>query len=514
MKSEPSITKEEAGRPAAENWGPFVTLIATGGIVALTLFPFQLLPKETMLHRQPPFLLWYMEKAFEWKDWLLNVALFVPFGFGLGMALRRRYSNGAALLIATAGSFAFTFTIETLQVFMPTRTSSWYDVSANTCGGILGFLIALGFRVWAEEMLSDARDCLARGVRGKSMAGVFTGLAILGVAGSAWLGRGATLSNWDPTYPLVIGNMPNGGASWQGRVREIGISSKALAAGDEERVFSEGFSNVTGKSLLTLYKPGSLGDRQDLAGISPPLDWKPNNPAPQGSEASFKMNGPWLESRSAAAQVAERIRETNQFSVYADFDADPAYQPGVLPIIGMCRDEDHCNFLLAHYYLSLVFRVRTPITGESAARSDYHQRQLLSLATEHRVLVTYDGATLRFFADGTEAGPAMELGPGPQLFRHFHPIGQYQEAGYRIIYYAVLFGPLGILIWLRRLGGSSIQWLWTVGATAFVAVVLEAVLTVTCRRPFQAMNIVLGLAWFAGTYWFFTRTIPQAKPQS
>lgn len=480
----------------------------------LTLFPFHILPSETVLHRQPPFLLWYCEKPFQLKDWLLNVLLFIPFGFGLGVGLRHKFSWQTSLLIATAVSFASTFTVETLQVFMPTRTSSWYDVSANTAGGILGCLISSIARSWVEKILSAVRDGVARAVRGKSTATIFAVLAILGVLGSIRLGRAAMLSNWDSTYLIVVGNMPDGKSPWQGRLREIGISSKATAVQDEIHVFTDGFASVAGKNLLGLYRPDSAGEAQDLAGISPPLVWKPSNSTPQGTGATFSLNGPWLESTRAAAIVAERVHETNQFSVYADFDAEPAFQPGILPIVGMCRDEDHCNFLLAHYYLSLVFRVRTPITGESGERSDYHQRQVLSNPSEHRVLVSYDGATLRFFADGAEAGPPMELGPGPELFRHFHRIGQYQEAGYKVLYYGVIFSPLGFLIWLQRLGGKSVRWTWAAGGGILVACVLEAALAITCRRPFSATNIVLAVAWFAGGYAFFAASITRATPRN
>lgn len=513
MRSEPTTIQAESGRPA-ENWGRFITSTAAVGIVVLTLFPFQILPRETFLHRQAPLLLWYCEKAFGWKDWLLNVALFVPFGFGAGVPLRRRFGWWQALLFATLASFAFTFAIETLQVFMPTRTSSWYDISANTAGGILGFVFSRIAAQWAEGCLSKGRDYLRQWMRGRKMWGAIAALTILALGASAWLGRAAMLTNWDPTYPLILGNMPNGLSEWQGRVDEFDVSSKAVGGSDVGRVFSLGLAKVAGKNLVALYKPGGPAGTDDLAGVSPRLERQPGDSVPSGAEGLFETNGAWLETGSAAEGLAERIRKTNQFSLYVNFEADQAMQPGVFPIVGMCRDGDHCNFLLAHYYTSLVFRLRTPLTGESAARSDYHQRELLAEANRHQVLITYDGATMRFFADGREAGPAMELGPGPELFRHFHRIGQYQEAGYKMLYYALVFGLLGFLIWLRRLGGRPIRWSGVAGGAIIFAITLELTLALTCRRPFDAMNIVLGLACFLGGYAFFAATVPAGPAQA
>jgi len=85
------------------------------------------------------------------KDTLFNLFGFVPFGFLAfrylemgrpGRALR------AALLALLAGS-ALTLTIETVQVWLPTRVSSGTDVIMNILGTALGIGAGAGWR-WLE----------------------------------------------------------------------------------------------------------------------------------------------------------------------------------------------------------------------------------------------------------------------------------------------------------------------------------------------------------------------------
>lgn len=67
---------------------------------------------------------------------LLNVLLFVPFGVLLTLALRRPWwwAPLAALVVSTA--------IELAQWRWLERDGSWVDVAANTCGALIGAVIA------------------------------------------------------------------------------------------------------------------------------------------------------------------------------------------------------------------------------------------------------------------------------------------------------------------------------------------------------------------------------------
>jgi len=496
-----------------ENWGPFLTLGAWAGICILTLFPYQLLPNETAIKRQAAFFLLYFEKTPALWDMALNTLLFVPFGFALGLWLRKRVSWFSALVATGVASFAFTFSIETLQLYEPTRTSSWYDVATNSMGGLVGFAGSRFCAAGVERALRRGRDWITASARHWKLGAAFAAVVLMGIAGSVWLGRAAMLRNWDASYPLCVGNFPDGRGAWQGEVREIGIASTALGGRDAAKVFEQGFEEAVGSRVVAYYRTGSSAETPDAAGISPPLVWKPAARETAESAAKFEENGPWLESNGPAEKIAEAARRTNQFSLYVNFSSKHMMEAGDHAIVGMCRDEEHCNFLLMHYYTSVVARIRTRITGDAGEISDYHQRMMIQENLTHRILITYDGATMRMYADGKEAGPAMELGAAANFFRHLHALGQYQENGYKTLYYALLFVPVGWILWLEGVKVKSVKGAWW-GAALLAPVALEGALTWLCRRPFQAENIGLGIFWAAAAFAFLQFTVPTNEIQS
>jgi VanZ family protein len=82
-------------------------------------------------------------------DVMVNVALFVPIGWGLHRAGRRRGVPPAALLGAVGVTAAvFSGAMETIQFWLP-RYSSIIDVAANTAGGLLG--------AWSERVARAPR---------------------------------------------------------------------------------------------------------------------------------------------------------------------------------------------------------------------------------------------------------------------------------------------------------------------------------------------------------------------
>ncbi|MFT4214389.1 MAG: VanZ family protein [Microbacterium sp.] len=82
---------------------------------------------------------WYGYNKLEFSA---NVAMFVPVGFLLALALPRR---GIWLVVIVIP--AFSATIELLQAaFLAERFASVLDVVANTAGGYLGAVAAIGMR--------------------------------------------------------------------------------------------------------------------------------------------------------------------------------------------------------------------------------------------------------------------------------------------------------------------------------------------------------------------------------
>ena len=72
--------------PPDSGWSNRILILAIAGILFLTMYPFRL-NIHALANGASPFLLGKSEKS-GLVDALLNVLLFVPFGFGLGEKLR------------------------------------------------------------------------------------------------------------------------------------------------------------------------------------------------------------------------------------------------------------------------------------------------------------------------------------------------------------------------------------------------------------------------------------------
>jgi VanZ family protein len=85
-------------------------------------------------------------------DLAVNVAVYLPLGFFLTLALSRLPGRFTAMVVATLLAGGVSFGLETLQTWLPSRVPSNLDLACNTLGGLLGALWAkaVGPRVFAR----------------------------------------------------------------------------------------------------------------------------------------------------------------------------------------------------------------------------------------------------------------------------------------------------------------------------------------------------------------------------
>ena len=124
---------------ACARWSNRILIFSLVGIAYLTLFPFQFNFEAWHGLRTFPFLLGTFAHHARNFDFLLNVLLFVPLGFGLSAQVRkRRGSWWASLLLSLAAGAITSYVVEVLQFYIPTRESGWEDVFSNTTGSVAG----------------------------------------------------------------------------------------------------------------------------------------------------------------------------------------------------------------------------------------------------------------------------------------------------------------------------------------------------------------------------------------
>lgn len=76
-------------------------------------------------------------------DVVANVVGYLPLGFLAVLAVHPRLRGAGAFLFGLACSLLLSFTLESLQLYLPSRISSNLDLFANAAGGALGALAAL-----------------------------------------------------------------------------------------------------------------------------------------------------------------------------------------------------------------------------------------------------------------------------------------------------------------------------------------------------------------------------------
>lgn len=75
------------------------------------------------------------------SDFVLNVLVYMPVGLFFLLALRRSFSSGIAVLLATLTGILLSFSMETLQVFLPNRSPGIIDLVTNTMGTFFGAML-------------------------------------------------------------------------------------------------------------------------------------------------------------------------------------------------------------------------------------------------------------------------------------------------------------------------------------------------------------------------------------
>ncbi|HEX4780726.1 MAG TPA: VanZ family protein [Usitatibacter sp.] len=79
-------------------------------------------------------------RSFTTFDTIVNVLAYMPFGLILCLHLHEHSTRRAAMVKAVVIGAAFSLAMETVQLFIPGRVSSVYDILANAAGTLLGAL--------------------------------------------------------------------------------------------------------------------------------------------------------------------------------------------------------------------------------------------------------------------------------------------------------------------------------------------------------------------------------------
>jgi len=412
-------------------------------------------------------------------DVLLNILLFVPLGFSLTgfLTQRARLALPAAVLCVLAVSFGLSYTVEAFQNFIPSRFSSFVDVISNSVGGLLGFLC---FRLWVTKNVQLG----------------LLGYIVVAFVISIHLQQATSLGNWDKTFPFLLGNERTEDRPWRGQISEVYIADRAISArevkeiGSKEKPFA-----VLGDSLVAWYRLKGGARFQDKMGHLPDLAWKGQ---PQDIHQVEGVNlGPnqWLETTAPASYLTRRIKKTSQFTLVATVTTGDTEQQRTTRIVSLSANPNRRNFTLAQLGSDLVFRLRTPLTGENGTDPQLVVPNIFSTMDSQNLVITYNGSILNVYVNGERKPQTLELTPGAAAISYFLDLDLSSMRTYKILYYAIIFIPLGILLSLaaRMLKLQiPIQILVISGCVLLSSIMLEGILVSVSGRSIKFENLLLS----------------------
>jgi len=503
-----------ASKALGSGWSNRILILATAGILFLTLYPFRLEYRAGPPGSVSPLFLAGGLKSAGFFDAFLNVLLFVPFGFGLAEKLRERGKSFAfALALALASGALFSYSIELLQYYIPQRDSGWEDVFTNTSGSVLG---CIAFEMLGKSLLRGLSRCeslLEPLLTPRRAYAVLLIYFALWFAASSVLQRNTRLSNWRTDALLVVGNDASGKFPWKGTVNAVQIWDLALRK-EVAQQLSAGQPVDTGN-------PGLLVDYDFSAGppfrnqrqVSSELAWAPRAPVTSDSGLLVLDGASWLTTGAAVPDLVANLPKTNQFTVRVL--CTPAQVAGSEGrIVSISQLSGFADLTLHQEDASLVLWFRNPLSANHAILA-WSFPGVFTAGRTRDIIYTYDGANLSLFLDGKQQPLKYRLGPGTALAKSLRTVRSGELEGYNFIYYAIVFCLPGALLGIaaRNLTLPPFGALvWLASGILIPAILLEWILVSTSGRSFSSdhlgLPVVLALAsflWINSDRWHSVR---------
>jgi hypothetical protein len=493
-----------SSKDRGHGWSDRILLLASAGILFLTLYPFRFDFHAAVPGGGSPFLLGRSLREPRLLDVFLNVLLFVPFGFGLAAKLRERGKSRAfTFALALATGALFSYCIEFLQLYVPPRDSGWEDIFTNTAGSVAGFVLyeILGKRVLG--WLSSCETWLESSLMPRRTFVVLLIYFALWFAASFQLQETTRLRDWRSDALLVVGNDASGKFPWKGTVNAVQIGDLALRREVAQLLSAGQATDTANPGLLVDYDFSAGPPFRNQRQISSELAWFPSAPTTSASGLLLLDGASWLTSRVAVPDLITNLGKTNQFTLRV-LCTPAAGVGGDGRIISISEPSGFPDLTLRQEDSSLAFWFRNPLSANHSLLAWIIPRVFTSGRTRD-ILYTYDGSNLSLFIDGKQEPLTYRLGPGTALAKSVRRIKSGELEGYNYIYYVLVFCFPGAILGIaaRNLTPQKFTaWVWLASGFLIPAFLLEWILVSTSGRSFSLHY--LGLSVFVavgGSVW-------------
>ncbi len=427
-------------------------------IVIVTLFPYTFIARNYLSILG--ILKYSLRPTSDIYDVISNIVLFLALGFGLARIFYQRFSRKLLILIISLIlSTKLSLIVETLQIFLPKRTPSVFDLLANILGCVLGVAVFYLWESYFSTRLSGFRYFAKRWLTKSRLALIALSYGALISFLMFSLHRANNLSNWDTSFPLSVGNERTGDRPWNGMISQIYFANQSLSPAEITQVFTEEHSRDYSAPWITAYQLTGNENYGDQNGLSPDLRWL-KYPPQESQEGMISLTqNHWLLTSEPVTELIQSIRQTSQFSLLTTVATGDTHQTGPARIISLSPDPFRRNLTIGQQGSRLVVRLRTPLIGLGGSSPELAFSGIFADTNPHQLLLNFDQNTLQLFVDKTEEVYTLSLSPEILFFcflpaigiRNFQitPINQWML---KLVFYTIVLSFPAITLLLMNKG--------------------------------------------------------------
>jgi glycopeptide antibiotics resistance protein len=488
---------------SGRKWSVRILAASLFGILFFTLFPYWADFTLGRAGNRSPFLLGGPLRFDGILHTFLNTLLFVPLGFALSRFFMERKNTFLKSLAATvlAGA-ALSYSIEILQLYIPSRDSAWDDLLANTLGAAIGAALASRFGGFVFRKLSEWEWKLEEflTLRKLFVAALLYFAAWLAI--SVPLQQKTRLNNWDPNSFLLIGYDAKEDSRWSGKVFHLQLWDRALAA--NQAIGLSATRDLTGNSIpgaLAAYDLMQPPPVTDKAGMSPNILLKPFHVGMKKPDVRVDRYVPI--SAAPLSALAPAVHQTNQLTVMVDCvavrgnDIDGA-------IFAVTNLSGRSDLFLRQDHSALVITWRNGLEGRKAILA-WRVPNVFATNVRRTIVFTYDGAQASVFVDDKKEPKSYYLSPGAGLVELFIRIKTDELVAYSVLYNSLVFLPIGFLLGLAARiipRSNTFRKLYLALGFLIPAILLESLLVWISGRRVSILQLTVSIGLtIAGMVW-------------
>lgn len=475
----------------------------------VTLFPYEFDFVKTYDYRTDIFVTGYENQNGMLSDIILNIIFFIPIGFVLASyILESSFSKRVSMVLVLLSGLGLSICIECMQIFISNRFPSIVDLITNTTGTFLGYALLRNCGRWFFDKTSQIIHRLNELLSIRILL-LFLLLLIVLLSYSSLVWKSETeLAGWNSDLPLILGNELTGDKPWQGELFSLKIYNKVPTRKAVHELLQDKrpIPSLEGHLICFYDFKNSLKYLDETGNISA-FNWIGGAEVVEDNSAAVLSGKRWLQTVDAATGVAKAIEETGQFTLSLKFATADLEQMAALPsglrpgpgrILSYSFDPYRRNFTLGQEGRNLVFRIRTPLTGENGQNPEFIIPDFFLSTDPCHVIVTYQGSRLNIFSDHLQNDYEKELSPGAVIWGQLFPLNSHYLYGYKVIYFLMFFVPIGALTMLL-LRKDTLQVLYALLFSIVIAFITsfvhESLLLRSSVFGFHVDNLVISTSF-------------------